>query len=172
MEFLIGLFSLVVTWKIFVKIGRRGWEGLIPIYSAYVLFEELQGKGWKVFLLLIPFYNIYLAFKLYFDLARRFNRGVGFGVGLVLLYPIFGAILAFGRDPYQGFDHNQTYMRYTNESNGASSFTQPARSAGSAYDMETYISQELERLQDLRDSGVFSEEEYQKFKADLLNRTR
>ena len=36
----------------------------------------------------------------YLDLAKQFNKGTGFGLGLVFLSPIFLPILAFGRASY------------------------------------------------------------------------
>ena len=101
MEFIISIFALVVSWRLFQKMGRKGWEGIIPFYNTYVMFEVLYGNGWKFLLFLIPIYNIYLMFKTYIDLSKEFNQGAGFGVGLVFLYPIFAAILAFGKAEWQ-----------------------------------------------------------------------
>ena len=60
---------LTARWRIFRKMGRKGWEAIVPYYNVYVLFKVLYGNGWQMLLLLIPFYNIYVAFKLNFDLA-------------------------------------------------------------------------------------------------------
>ena len=72
--------TLIASWMMYRKMGREGWEAIIPLYSSYVLFEELYGNGWKFLLLFIPIYNIYLTFKLYIDLAKAFNKPAGFGV--------------------------------------------------------------------------------------------
>ena len=80
--------------------GRQGWEGIVPIYSTYVLCKVLYGNGWKFLLLLIPFYNIYFAIKMMVDLAKAFNQGVGFAIGLLLLPFVFNLILAFGGAQY------------------------------------------------------------------------
>lgn len=101
MGYIITLLALVANWMIFKKMGRQGWEGIIPFYNTYVLFEELYGNGWKFLLLLIPIYNIYIIFKLYIDLAHAFNKSTGFGVGLVLLSIVFLCLLAFGNDVYK-----------------------------------------------------------------------
>jgi hypothetical protein len=37
-----------------------------------------------------------------FDLAKSFGRGMGFGVGLLLLGPVFAPILALGSAEYEG----------------------------------------------------------------------
>lgn len=60
----------------------------------------LYGNGWKFLLLLIPFYNIYFAIKMMVDLAKAFNQGVGFAIGLLLLPFVFNLILAFGGAQY------------------------------------------------------------------------
>ena len=85
---------------IFKKMGRQGWERSVAINSTYVLCKVLYGTGWKFLLLLIPFYNIYFAIKLMVDLAKAFNQGVGFAIGLLLLPFVFNLILAFGGAQY------------------------------------------------------------------------
>lgn len=80
--------------------GPPGLEGIVPIYSTYVLCKVLYGNGWKFLLLLIPFYNIYFAIKMMVDLAKAFNQGVGFAIGLLLLPFVFNLILAFGGAQY------------------------------------------------------------------------
>lgn len=59
LSLIIGILTLVAEWMIFKKMGRQGWEGIVPIYNTYVLCQELYGNGWKFLLLLIPIYNIY-----------------------------------------------------------------------------------------------------------------
>lgn len=94
------ILTLISEWKVFQKMGRRGWEGLVPLYNTYVLFRELYGNGWRFLLLLIPIYDIYLIFKLNIDLAHAFNKSTGFGVGLVFLPFIFNLLLGFGDAVY------------------------------------------------------------------------
>lgn len=93
---------------IFKKMGRQGWEGIVPIYNTYVLCQELYGNGWKFLLLLIPIYNIYFVIKMNIDWAKAFNQGVGFGIGLLLLPFIFQLILAFGGDQYRDGSYTNT----------------------------------------------------------------
>ena len=59
LSLIIGILTLVAEWMIFKKMGRQGWEGIVPFYNTYVLCQELYGNGWKFLLLLIPIYNIY-----------------------------------------------------------------------------------------------------------------
>ena len=53
---------------------------------------------WYIALLFIPFANIYATVRIYLELAYRFNKDTGFGVGLFFLTPIFLGILAFNND--------------------------------------------------------------------------
>ncbi len=96
------ILTLISEWKVYQKMGRAGWEGLIPIYNTYVLFKVLYGSGWRFLLFLIPIYDIYLLFKVNIDLAHAFGKGTGFGIGLVFLAPIFNLILGFGGAVYSG----------------------------------------------------------------------
>ena len=52
--------------------------------------------------MLISFVNVIVAIILCIDLAKSFGKGVGFGIGIVLLGFIFLPILAFGDAQYQG----------------------------------------------------------------------
>jgi hypothetical protein len=64
---------------------------------------QITGRsGWWLLGLLVPFLNIFVAIRLVFDLAKVFGRGVGFGFGLLFLFPIFVMILAFGDAVYVG----------------------------------------------------------------------
>lgn len=61
LEIIGAILSMVGSWMIFKKMGRQGWEGIVPIYSTYVLCKVLYGNGWKF--LLLPFvFNLILAF--------------------------------------------------------------------------------------------------------------
>ena len=53
-SFLLLVVSLAANWRVYQKMGRQGWEGIIPFYNIYVQFEVLYGQGAKMFLLLIP----------------------------------------------------------------------------------------------------------------------
>ncbi len=57
---------------------------------------------WWILLMLIPFVNFIILIILLIDLAKSFGKGVGFGIGLLLLAVIFFPILGFGSAQYQG----------------------------------------------------------------------
>lgn len=99
---IVGIFVLVCLWKIFQKAGEPGWAAIVPFYNTYVLFKITYGNGWKFLLLLIPIANIYFSIVAYIKLAKAFGKSAGFGVGLLLLCPIFMGLLAFGDAQYVG----------------------------------------------------------------------
>lgn len=93
LELIIGILTLVAEWMIFKKMGRQGWEGIVPFYNTYVLCQELYGNGWKFLLLLIPIYNIYFVIKMNID------WGQGLQSGRRLRYRPSAAALHFPADP-------------------------------------------------------------------------
>jgi Family of unknown function (DUF5684) len=93
---------IAACWKIFTKAGQPGWAAIIPIYNWYIFCKIVGRPGWWVILLLIPFVNFIVGIILCIDLAKSFGKGVGFGIGLILLGIIFFPILGFGSAQYQG----------------------------------------------------------------------
>jgi hypothetical protein len=87
-------------WKVFTKAGYPGWASIIPIYNAYVLLKIAGKPGWWLILLLIPLVNIAIGIVVSLDIAKRFGKGVGFGIGLALLGFVFYPILGFGDAQY------------------------------------------------------------------------
>lgn len=98
----ISVLLIVGLWKLFVKAGEPGWAAIVPFYNNYVLFKIAMGNGWLFLLCLIPCVGAIAPFVAYFMLAKKFGKGTGFGVGLVLLTPIFLLMLAFGDAQYEG----------------------------------------------------------------------
>jgi uncharacterized membrane protein YhaH (DUF805 family) len=93
---------LAAWWNIFTKAGQPGWACIIPIYNLYVWCKIVGRPWWWILLMLIPFVNFIIAIILLIDLAKSFGKGVGFGIGLLLLSVIFFPILGFGSAQYQG----------------------------------------------------------------------
>lgn len=168
MELLITVLLFVANWLIYQKMGRKGWESLIPIYNMYVHFEAIYGDGWKFLLMFIPIYNIYVMFKLYIDMAHRFHQSTAFGVGLTLVYPVFAAILAFGNAV---FDDGSRAVKgddpISETIDSAASFVSDAFS-GKKRDPEAL--NKLEQLKKMHDDGILSDAEYEKMKKDIMDR--
>ena len=93
---------IVAQWKIFSKAGEPGWASLIPIYNIYVQFKIIYGKGIKFLLLLVPILNIAVSIMMWIRLAQAFDKGIGFGIGLLFFPNIFTLILGFGSATYSG----------------------------------------------------------------------
>ena len=180
-ELLITLFAAAGGWRMFQKMGRQGWEAIIPFYNIYVLCDVLYGQGWRMLLFLIPLYNIYFAFKMNIDLSRRFGQGVGFGIGLTLVNVVFCPLLGFGSFVFDGGSRatysNDPISRLLDQM--AEGFCGTDRSRGDSRQQtgKTQAEQDKELLEMLRQldalhqAGVLSDEEYRQKKTDLLNRS-
>lgn len=64
------IFYILTYWRIFTKLGRKGWEGIIPIYNRYIFFNEVWDK--KVFLMDLFFTFIGIAFAIAFSYTEMF----------------------------------------------------------------------------------------------------
>ncbi len=93
---------IAAVWKVFTKAGQPGWAAIVPIYNVIVLLKIVGRPTWWVVLLLIPLVNFVVGILLCIDLAKSFGQGTGFGIGLLLLAPIFYLILGFGGARYVG----------------------------------------------------------------------
>lgn len=100
------LIQLAGMWKVFTEANRAGWEAIIPIYNLYVMLEIGDNDWWWLLLLLVPIVNLYAIYKIHAGVARAFGKGIGFGLGLTFLGPIFFPLLGFGdyryTDPDRG----------------------------------------------------------------------
>ncbi len=94
--------QLISFWKIFVKAGRPGWEGIIPIYNIYILLKIVGKPGWWLILFLIPLVNFVFIIWTYNMLSKSFGKDEAFTVGIILLSFVFLPILAFGDAKYLG----------------------------------------------------------------------
>jgi hypothetical protein len=96
------VFLIAALWKVFTKAGKPGWAAIIPIYNVIVLLEIVGRPWWWFLLMFIPVVNFVIGIIVMIDLAKSFGKGVGFGIGLLLLGFIFIPILGFGSAQYVG----------------------------------------------------------------------
>jgi uncharacterized ferritin-like protein (DUF455 family) len=90
------VFMVVSMWKVFEKAGQPGWAAIVPFYNIYVLTTGVAMKEVLWFILcLVPFVNFIAIILISIDVAKRFGKGAGFGIGLAFLGFIFYPILAF-----------------------------------------------------------------------------
>ena len=99
---LIFLAVVAGMWQIFTKAGEAGWKAIIPIYNLWVLLEIVGRPGWWIILFFIPLVNIVIWLLVSLDLAKSFDHGTGFGIGLWLLPWLFYVILGWGESQYYG----------------------------------------------------------------------
>ncbi len=102
LSFGISVLLIICYWKLFEKASEPGWACLVPFYNMYVMFKIAFGNGWKFLLLLIPIVNVVFAIMLPFKLAKAFGKSSGFGAGLLFLSFIFYPMLAFSDAKYVG----------------------------------------------------------------------
>src|SRR3977135_3170676 len=87
--FAVIILLIAAMWKVFSKAGQPGWAAIIPIFNMYVLCKVAGRPGWWVILMLIPLVNLIILIIVNIDIAKNFGKGVGFGIGLILLPFIF-----------------------------------------------------------------------------------
>ena len=96
------VFSIVCMWKLYAKAGQPGWASIVPFYNLYIYFKMTMRSGWMFLLLLIPLVNVVISLMVVFRLAKVFGKGVGYGFGILFLPIIFLPMLAFGSARYVG----------------------------------------------------------------------
>lgn len=98
-DIVICVVEIIGMWKMFEKAGVPGWTALIPFYNIYTAFKISWGNGW---LFLLCFVCGIGYFMLPFKLAPAYGKGIGFAFGLLFLGPIFYMILGFDDSQYLG----------------------------------------------------------------------
>ncbi|MBP8640192.1 MAG: hypothetical protein KBI01_04745 [Oscillospiraceae bacterium] len=97
-SWLIAALMVVSLWFLFKKAGEEGWAAIVPFYNLYILFKITWGNGIMFLLLLIPIANIVIMIMTYVKLAKAFGKGGGWACGLIFLGCIFMPIMAFSKD--------------------------------------------------------------------------
>ena len=89
-------------WKTFTKAGEPGWGALVPIYNVYLLLKIADRPGWWLVLFLIPIVVLIIQVIVSIDIAKKFGKGTGYGLGLAFLPFVFYPLLGFSDATYQG----------------------------------------------------------------------
>ena len=97
-----AVFEIAALWRVLAKADRPGWGAIIPIYNLYLWLKVAERPGWWLVLYLIPGVNIIVHIVVSIDIARSFDKGTMFGVGLWLLPWIGVPILGFGSARHVG----------------------------------------------------------------------
>lgn len=86
--FIFVIIIYIAAWySIFKKMGYNKLISIIPIINILYLSYKLFDKKWKILLYLIPFYNIYVLYKFYVELFKRFGINDSYPL-LSLFFPI------------------------------------------------------------------------------------
>lgn len=120
---LLAIFMAIVFWKIFTKAGQPGWTAIIPFYSGYIFVVKIAKVSiWYFIAALVPTLlvaadvdlpaiegvfsivlfvaYIVLGIVVSHNLSKRFGKGTGYTIGLIILPLIFYPMLAFGNSVY------------------------------------------------------------------------
>ena len=89
------------VWRVFTKAGKPGWAAIVPIYNIIVLLQIAGKPLWWIILFLIPLVNFVVAILVGIAVAKKFGKGVGFGLGLTFFGFIFYPVLGFGDAQYR-----------------------------------------------------------------------
>ena len=116
-ELAIAAYIIFITWRVYEKAGRKGWESIILFYNIYVFFTIAGLEWWYIILMFVSLVNIYVAVHFAIKLAHRFNKSTAFGFGLLFLNPIFMSILAFEKDTVYTTKDGSSNMNGSNNSN-------------------------------------------------------
>jgi hypothetical protein len=89
--------------KIFTKAGQPGIAGFIPIWQLHVLLK-IAGKPimWLIIMLLCTPAAAIMGILMWIEIAKRFGKGAGFGVGCAIFGIVCIPMLGFGSATYQG----------------------------------------------------------------------
>jgi len=98
---ILSLIYIISYWKIFKKANKPGWASIVPIYNIIVMLEIAKLPMWYIALFFVPIANIYAIFKINIEIAKKFGKETGFGIGMTLLAIIFIPLLAFSDNNYE-----------------------------------------------------------------------
>lgn len=89
-------------WKTFEKAGEPGWAAIVPIYNLYVLVKISGKETWWIILYFVPIVSIIATFIISIEVAKKFGKDAGYGIGLALLPMVFWPMLGFSDAQYEG----------------------------------------------------------------------
>ncbi len=106
-EIIVALIYLAITvaiiagmWRLFEKANQPGWGVLIPVYNVILMLKVAGKPLWWLVLFMIPLVNIIFCILVPLAIARNFGKGVGYGIGLIVLPFIFYPLLGFSDAEY------------------------------------------------------------------------
>lgn len=92
--------TIICLWRMFQKAGLPGWGAIVPFYNIYLRFKMAGMWGWWVLSLLFPPLFLIVLIISFFKIPGKFKKHWAWGFGLWFLNPIFIGILAFDKSTY------------------------------------------------------------------------
>ncbi|VTR91404.1 Uncharacterized protein OS=Pirellula staleyi (strain ATCC 27377 / DSM 6068 / ICPB 4128) GN=Psta_1379 PE=4 SV=1 [Gemmata massiliana] len=107
--FVIFIITAIGKWKVFEKAGQPGWAAIIPLYDFYVTTQIAKKEIlWFILFLVgifcfpISIVAVVAIVVVNLEVATKFGKGAGYGLGLSFLPFIFYPLLGFGDARYSG----------------------------------------------------------------------
>ena len=92
--------TIICCWRMFQKAWLPGWGAIVPFYNIYLRFKMAGMWGWWVLSLLFPPLFLIVLIVSFFKIPWKFGKHWTRGFGLRFLNPIFVGILAFDKSTY------------------------------------------------------------------------
>lgn len=101
------IYCTITRWIIYKKAGENGFAAIIPLYRQITMYKVCGLSPFLMLLWLIPIFGWIVMFIIAIMkrilLAQNFGRGGFFGLGILILPPIFYSVLAFNPNiEYEG----------------------------------------------------------------------
>lgn len=101
------IYCTITRWIVYNKAGKNGFAAIIPFYRQITMYKICGLSPLLMLLWLIPIFGWIVMFIIAIMkrilLAQNFGRGGLFGIGILILPPIFYSILAFNPNiEYEG----------------------------------------------------------------------
>lgn len=101
------IYCTITRWIIYNKAGKNGFAAIIPFYRQVTMYKVCGLSPFLMILWLVPIFGwiamFIIAIMKRILLAQNFGRGGLFGIGILILPPIFYSVLAFNPNiEYEG----------------------------------------------------------------------
>jgi hypothetical protein len=93
----LSVLMIISRWKVFEKAWQPGWGSLIPFYNIYLTFKIAWRPGGRLRWILFPPVLFILLIVVQFDIAKRFGKPGVFWLGMLLVKFVFIPLLAFDK---------------------------------------------------------------------------
>ncbi len=114
------LLTFIAFYKLFEKAGEQGWKGLIPFYNIWVALKLYNRPWWWIFLFIIPGVNFFMLLILVVVIVRSYGKYDLLSHILACLFvPVYLLYLAFSQDTkFAGPGGDENYLKQRKNSKG------------------------------------------------------